>query len=282
MNGPRLKWMRPNEAGFTVVEILIYLVIASVVMTSVYQLMIKQSQTYADQREAMDVRESVRGAAVLLAAELRQVSAAGGDLYSIQPTSLALRSIRGSSIVCAWDPVAMRVGLWGVTGQFDATPDDSALVFVVGDDTPGDDTWRVFDITADQTGGGWGMANCAWPSNPPTERILTGSGDTTGIAIGAPFRAFRRIEYGLFQDASRWWLGRRVGGSTTWEKLTGPLRYDGLIFSYYDASGTVTTIPAAVRTVEIVIRGESSGKSPLQGGSGERQDSVRTRVFLRG
>jgi Tfp pilus assembly protein PilW len=53
---------------------MISLVVASIVIASIYQLMINQSRAYTNQREVTDARETVRGAAVLLSAELRQLS----------------------------------------------------------------------------------------------------------------------------------------------------------------------------------------------------------------
>ncbi len=287
MNGSRPRPVNLNDAGATLVELLVYLVIASVVLASVYGLMINQSRAYADQREGMDARETVRGAAALLTSELRQLSAAGGDLYSIQPTSLALRSVLGSGIVCGLSADKTVFGLWQATGKIYQTADDSALVFAAGEQDVSDDTWRAFDIIDVQPGGSAPVPSCAWPTSPTTESVVTGTGDTTGISVGGGFRAFRRIEYGLFEDAGRWWLGRKIG-SGAWERLTGPLRSPtdgGLSYSYFDAGGNVTADPAAVRTVEIVIRAESFGKARRYGGSApptERQDSIRTRVFLRG
>lgn len=281
---------RFNEAGLTLVELMIYMIIASVVVASVYRVMITQSRAYTDQQEMMDARQSVRGAAVLLASELRQLSASDGDLYALGPNALTLRSIRGSGVVCDWDSTQRRFGLYGTQGELDATSVDSALVYHSNTSVVNDDTWGTHDITQLWGGGGGGMATCAWPSSPATERVVGVGGDSArvaGISIGAPFRAFRQVEYGLYQEDGRWWLGRRVGGAASWERLTGPLlapANGGLVFTYYDANGNTTANPAEVRTVEIAIRGESAGQARNQstGAFGERVDSIRTRAFLRG
>ncbi len=65
---------RASQAGVTLIELMISLVVASIVIASIYQLMINQSRAYTNQREVTDARETVRGAAVLLSAELRQLS----------------------------------------------------------------------------------------------------------------------------------------------------------------------------------------------------------------
>ena len=117
------------------------------------------------------------------------------------------------------------------------------------------------------------------------ELSVTVPSDTAGIQIGAPVRAFRRVEYGLYQDAGdgRWWLGRKVGAAASYEKLTGPLlapASGGLVFTYRDAAGNVTANPTQVAVIDFVIRAESyrvwSNAQQFQ------QDTLATRVALRG
>lgn len=105
------------------------------------------------------------------------------------------------------------------------------------------------------------------------------------IEVGAPFRAFRRVEYGLYQDAGdgRWWLGRKVGAAASYEKLTGPLlapASGGLEFTYRDAAGNVTADPTQVAVIDFVLRAESYRVS---GNARDfQQDTLATRVALRG
>jgi hypothetical protein len=62
------------------------------VIAAVYNLLIGQNRLYMKQRELQDVRASVRSAANLLAFELRQASASGGDLDSVSTYDVILRS----------------------------------------------------------------------------------------------------------------------------------------------------------------------------------------------
>jgi hypothetical protein len=266
-----------GSAGVTVIELLIYVVLASVVMAAVYRMMLVQSQNYRDQQELRDVGETLRGASVLLTWELRQLSAADGDLYSINATSVTLRSIKGGGIMCNRHLVLPRLGLWAVSG--DIEDGDSALVFMAGASGPLDDAWHVLEITKVWDPDGGGVKYCAWFDGGTVESDLVPhvAGDTTAIEIGAPFRAFRAVEYGMFQQDGRWWLGRKVAGAASWELLTGPLQppgAGGLKFNYYDENGAVTANPAEVHHVDIEIRSQSV--------IGVRQDSVQTRVTLRG
>ncbi len=67
-----------NEAGFTIAELLVYIVISVVIISSIYQLLIGQNRLYLKQRELTDVRGTLRAGAALLAWELRGVAASEG------------------------------------------------------------------------------------------------------------------------------------------------------------------------------------------------------------
>ncbi|MGD2215254.1 MAG: prepilin-type N-terminal cleavage/methylation domain-containing protein [Gemmatimonadales bacterium] len=108
------------------------------------------------------------------------------------------------------------------------------------------------------------------------------------VEVGAPFRAFRRVTYGIYQDQDegRYWLGRRVGSAGSYERLTGPLRApqdSGLHLVFYDLAGNTTTNPLDVRMVDIILRGESLGPVPRAGEApSAQQDTLTIRVSLRG
>ncbi len=274
-----------NEAGLTLIELIIYVLVASFVMASVYQFMLLQSRTYTDQREVTDARETVRGAAVLLSWELRQLSASDNDLYFVTADSFAVRAVQGMGIMCVRNLPARRYGLWGLSGEIGTTADDSALVFAAAGSGSTDDTWRPVAVESEMTPAAASMSNCSWTVAQTPDRVIQISHDTSIVNLGAPVRLFRKVQYGIYQDGGRWWLGRKVGAAASYEKLTGPLRSPasgGLVFTYYDAAGAATVTATDVRTVDIVIRSESFGKSNMRSIVTERQDSVRIKVFLRG
>ena len=306
MNGlQRLERRRAtNEAGFTVAELLVYLVIAAVIIGSIYQLLIGQNQMYMKQRELTDVRSSLRGAAALLAWQLRHVSASGGDIYTIGTSSFAVRSVQGTGIVCSEHQTLLRYGLWGTSGEFYTTPDDSALVFAAGGTSADDDEWKVVRIETLWSPPGGGISTCfwgdtlvgkgkgkstskgkSWTGNVVPDTVVQVSGDMDNVYMGAAFRAFRRVEYGLFQEDGRWWLGRKVGAAS-YEKLTGPLRAptdSGLVLTYYDRAGNTTAAVDSVALVEILIRGESFGKVRKSATDvSVQQDTLTIWVSLRG
>lgn len=267
---------RRREYGFTLIEMLVYMVVAAIVMAAMYQLLIGQSRSYTKQRELMDVHGTLRAAASLLAWELRQASGARGDLYTIGANSIALRSIQGAGIVCQRSTNQPRYGLGMATGQITATADDTVLVYL--GDTQG---WKVIELGAIITGAG--RPDCVWPgygiADLRADLVVSKKNDTTGVWVGSPFRTFRRVEYSLYQEYGRYWLGRKVGAAASYEMMTGPLRAtDGLVFVYRDAAGVVTTQPNQVATIEVMLRAESYLE--LQTG-GRQQDSVAIRIALR-
>lgn len=273
-----------SEAGFTLVELLVYVIIGGIVMASVYQLLVGQMRGYTKQRELMDVHGSLRGAAALMAWELRQASAVGGDLYAVGPDTVALRSIQGTGIVCAEHATLPRFGLQAAGGMLEATVDDSTLILAVGGAGTADDVWKILKLQQVDDPVTLGVGTCAWTGGGAPEIAVEVAGDTAGIGVGAPFRAFRRVQYGLYQDGGRWWLGRKTGGAASYEKLTGPMLAPGsggLQLMYYDAAGVVTADPTQVAVVEIILRGESYGTVQNSDG-GFQQDTLATKVALRG
>ena len=289
---PRRLDMRPlSTSGFTFVELSVYIVLSSVIMGAVVQFMITQSQGYTQAIEIMDARETVRSAAALLTWEFRGLSAAGGDLYTIKSDTVALRSTLATGVVCGErDPLEPKFGpadtfpLYGITGrvgQIFTTADDSAMVYL-----PGPEQWVELDLIDqfDQP-----VSNkddvkfCAWGNGSAylTDLVIEMAGDTSGIQVGTPWAAFRRVEFGIYEDAGLWWLGRKVGNAGSYEKLTGPLLSPtdgGFVLSYLDDAGNTTTDPTQVAQVQIEIRSESSGRDR----GTARRDSIQVTVWLRG
>jgi len=271
-----------RRGGFTLVELLIGVVVAAVVLTGVYQVQIVQTKMYGKQREVMDVHGSLRSAAALLAWEVRQASAADGDIYTLGANSIVLRSVQGVGTVCVRHGTLPRLGILGTPAAMAATSDDSVLVY-----SATSSTWRIMRVTTVATAASLGVGTCAWGSTVPDIGValsVAAPSDTAGIEAGAPIRAFRRVEYGIYQDAfdGRWWLGRKVGAAASYEKLTGPLLQQssgGLVITYHDVTGAVTADPTLVATINLTLRAESYAQPAGQ--NAYEVDSLTTRVALR-
>ncbi len=275
--------MRSSAHGFTVIELLVYIVLALLVLGAVFNVFMSQSRQHGLHLETMDARQTLRGAAALLTTEMRGLSVSRGDLYAIAPQSISLRSVQGLGVICGKHATQPRYGMWHVSGTFQATADDSALMY-----SPSADAWSSVKIAQvwDPTGGG--VSTCAWPGGVSTdtvpEIVVSVPSDTAGVTVGSPMRAFRSTEFGMLQQDGRWWLGRKVSGAASYDLVTGPLRApadSGLALHYYDAAGVETADPTQVTRIEIVLRSESFGKARSTQGITTRLDSVTVVAFLR-
>jgi prepilin-type N-terminal cleavage/methylation domain-containing protein len=283
VNAPPRNESSVRRRGFTIIELLVGLVVGLILLTSVVQMLIVQGRGYGKQREIIDVRETAREATALLAWDLRQAGIGDSPLAAISPTSIALRSPRGIGTICGKHSSLARYGLWKSGGNILATVDDSALVYQLGRDK-----WTALKIAAVGAPAAMGVTACAWPgARPPdvvVEFAVAAKTDTSYLKVGAPFRSFRRVEYAEFQLNSRWWLGRKVGAATSYERLTGPLAApssNGLTFAYYDSLGAVTANPAAVSSVAFTLRTESYKKARVGTTVGYQLDSLTMKVGLR-
>ncbi len=274
---------RGARPGFTLVELLVGLVVGMFVLTGFVQMMTAQGRGYRKQREIIDIRETAREASALLAWDLRQSVVGGSVLGSMGANSVALRSPRSLGIICAKHPLLARYGLWQTGGNVLAGTDDSALVYQLGRDK-----WTALKITAVGTPAAMGVTACGWPgARAPdivVEFAIGSKTDTSYIKVGAPFRGFRRVEYGEYQLNNRWWLGRKIGAAASFEQLTGPLvspPSNGLAFAYHDTLGAVTTNPASVGSVAFTLRTESFKNTYVGTTYAYQGDSLTTRVAVR-
>lgn len=269
--------------GFSLIELIVGLVIGMFVLSGVVQMMIVQGRGYRKQREVIDIRETAREAAALLAWDLRQSVVGGSALVAIGANSVTLRSPRSLGIICAKHPVLARYGLWKTGGNVLAGVDDSALVYQLGADK-----WTALKISAVGTPAAMGVTACSWPGarapDMVVEFVVGSKSDTAYIKTGAPFRGFRRVQYAEYQLNNRWWLGRKVGAAASYEQLTGPLvspATNGLAFAYYDTLGVVTANPANVGSVAFTLRTESFKNTYVGAAYVYQRDSLTTIVALR-
>jgi prepilin-type N-terminal cleavage/methylation domain-containing protein len=91
-----------RRAGFSLVELLIVMVMLGIVGGLVVTTVARQQRFYRGASEIMDVRSQMRSAVDILSAELRGISAAGGDIYTgtMTSTDVEFRSNFGSAIAC--------------------------------------------------------------------------------------------------------------------------------------------------------------------------------------
>ncbi len=278
-----------DRGGFTIAELLIYLLVSVIIIGAVYQMLIGQNRLYVKQRELQDVRGTLRAAGNLLAFEFRQASAGDNDLYSIGTNSFAVRSLRASAVVCGVHASQPRVGLYAISGDSDFQSGDSVMLFSAGASGAGDDEWLLVSLDSTfSSGAAGGIPFCSWGDTATTapEAVVATTSSFSGVTVGAPLRVFQRAEYALYQEDGRWWLGRKIDADVSYTKLIGPMRSpsdSGLVLTYYDQFGNTTATLTDVRMVDIIMRGESYGKAPsASGAAAAQEDSLSIRVSLRG
>ena len=270
--------------GFTLVELAVALVLGAVILGAAGQLYLATGRFIRLQSSVLEVHEGLRAAMEVLSAELRELDAPGGDIAAFGADSISIRATRGIDFVCAQpEPssgtIVVRNSLSSGYREVDPAR-DRALVFRDGDPgTENDDAWLDRGIAS-----AGGAAICADSAAGTRLRLL---GALDSVWVGAPVRWYERVVYRLYQDeGGAWWLGVRSYSDVGWAAVSpvaGPLRHPaGLQFSYRDASGAATAVPASVVTIAITLRG--TGSSLLQGVGGRPwhwADSLATVVFLR-
>ncbi len=288
-----------GQGGFTIGELLVALVLAVLVIGGMYQVLISQNRLYSKQRQVEDVRRTLRAAANLLAFELRGAASAQGDLYAINDSFFSVRSILGTGIICVVRPPGQAFGLIYTAGDLTMFTEgnfgaDSALILAVNASGSSDDTWRARELVAvtDNPAVITGLQYCSYGDSATvaTEYGVLAStvaidAPPWGVEVGAPIRLFTRVFYGIIFYEGRWWLGRSHRTFDDYERLIGPLKSpadSGLVFTFYDSTGAVTTDPTEVHMADIVLRAESLGQARLSNGAlAFSEDSLTLRVNLR-
>lgn len=276
-----------RERGFTLTEVLIALVLMGIVSTAVYQLLVANQRLYRAQVESVSVNESARATVAILPSEIRELSAAGGDVIAMSASSLRYKSMEALYVQCATPDVAGSSIFLDRSTFFGLRPisaaDDSVLIFAEGDSTTRtDDQWVSASVASTTVG-------TACPGSQPSITVgLAGiaAADLAGVQAGAPVRTFRVVEISLYEQSGDWWLAgaqyQKSGG--TWgspQRLLGPLSGTGLQLTYADSTGATATTPAQVARVGIAVQSQSLQRVYRTGGTTYLLQNLVTQVALR-
>jgi hypothetical protein len=225
--------------------------------------------------------------------ELREMNAgdtASSDIAAMSATSITYKAMRTLHFVCSppvhggsWGTVIVRrdpvFGLRGLdTGR------DSLLVFAEGSpETRMDNYWVHANLTG--TVAGTACLDGAASVTLTLDGVYP-SGALAGVSVGAPVRGYEMLRVLTYADGSGdVWLGARQfnknGGWSVSQPLLGPLQANGLQFSFFDASGAVTTIPADVARIGVTAIGMTREPVRSQGALARMVDTLSTHVALR-
>jgi type II secretory pathway pseudopilin PulG len=270
----------------TIVELMVSIVVGLIALAGVYTVLTQQSKEYLLHRENIDVTETLRGAAALLASEI-QHSKANRDLVAIASDSFKFRSFQNAGVLCVRNtatPSPVRFGVWLPSGLFSSGTDDSAYLYRP---TKGD--WMHAKVTQVWTSGlpaGTTACGPGWTGSPATTRAVelafkVINSDTVGVQVGSAIRGWRMTTYRLTSSGGKWWLGRRIGNGSL-DLVTGPLQAAGLSFAYYNAAGAVTAVLDSVVSVKVTLIAQSFKQVRVFGSTlTSRTDSVSFIAYLR-
>jgi len=302
--------MKQVRAGFTLIELLIVVVLAGVVLMATMSILINNQRLYTANAATITAQQTTRMAVDILSAELREVSAAGGDILSMSSTSLEVQLMRKFSVICATDFAGTQpsvsvlktiAGAGTLTAAMDLMAGVNSFavgdeVFVFADNDPAvdnDDVWipATVDVVAASTTACNPFGGDPLDLTDDVDGVtLTFTGqildfaedllDTDGdfVDVGSPVRSYVEYTFSTLTRGGELYLARRQG-TGDWVPMVGPLRAgDGLEFVYRDNMGAVTATAADVRQIEVTLRTASNAMNSL----GEMvSDSIRAVIYAR-
>ena len=257
--------------GFTLVELLLVIVMATLVVISLQQTIFSQQRFLRQSRSLLERHDALRTVAAVLSHDLREAIVSDGDLTVLSPDSLQVRSPVGFAVACAVDEGRRRLALSGMSGRIDRTVGDSVMIY--------------------HPSGGWIVTavrrlnprrpamTCPYAGGATPDVTVEVFASIAGVPAGAPVRAFRPYDYHLeAADGALWFARTDVAGT---EILAGPLASDGtgLLVELLDSLGQVTAIPASAARVRITAVADADearrGTDPI------RRDTITVTVGAR-
>ncbi|HZF69033.1 MAG TPA: prepilin-type N-terminal cleavage/methylation domain-containing protein [Gemmatirosa sp.] len=331
--GPRVSATTRERRGFTLVELIIGLTLAVGIAALLGSMLVFQSRAFARTQGATAVQRNLRMGIALLPMDLRAASREGRDLRQLEATQIALMANIGTSIVCGFtspppgQPLAPLTIAMAPTSASSTRPTLTTFFTapVVGDTVKVlvrmgmgglDDIWLtavVEDVPLPATGasGLCAVGPFTEPPIPPAtvpaprnQLRLRWRGEVTAaqvarLAIGAPVRVLRPVQYHLYQPANsaegRWYLGYAEYTANAWgamEPIAGPFdaadspNGAGIGFAYFDTLGAPLTAPIPpananlVGRIDLTLRPRTTARGAARD-SLVLRDSAVVRVSLR-
>ncbi len=312
---------RASRAGLSLTELLISMTLLGLIGSVIVSVVVSQQRFYRGTNELTETRAQLRQVASMLPAELRGISSSGNDIYSMTDSSIEFRSTFGSSVVCktmtsggtpyrVLPPRNSAKGTrWTSWSQTPVVGDSLALYDEAAGAGVADDRWTRHRITAIATS--TGDVSNGWQSSTkfvqasdltgtnPSYRLTVTPAYVATVKQGAAIRFFKRVRYNLYHAADGlWYLGYqdcvtwRTPNCSTIQPIGGPYQpyaspgsgRSGVEFSYRDSLDAVTTVPANLARISVVVRGESAELIQLggmQSGWKRFRDSLVLEIALR-
>ncbi|MDP2471090.1 MAG: prepilin-type N-terminal cleavage/methylation domain-containing protein [Candidatus Palauibacterales bacterium] len=242
-----------SEAGFTIVEALITLVISGLLASAMLSLLLGQSRFYEHTDDQIWAEQSNRATFDIVSSELRMASAT--DLLAAESDSVAVRFDIMRAIVCdttATDEATLMVydtvAAWGLDGGFLGT----AYSDPYEEDFEYADAFLPSTVSTGSGPKATCVANGSPSSNPDNSYAqLSGWGGnfTSGVPDpGAMVRFYSRLSYhfapsSFFSSRTALWRGS--------QELVGPYENDAA-FSYLMDDGSVQSSVSSANFDQVV------------------------------
>jgi hypothetical protein len=290
------------RSGVTLAELAVVLALIGLLGSAIGVTLLRQQRFYLGTAELLHAREGVRDAMELLSTDIRGMSVAD-TVRLLADSAIEFFANVGSSVVCQTAD-GTSAGLPGrsptrgnALTAFLSLPDTGDIAVFHRDSMEGASEWERHRITgfaarplavtcpaSDATGTGF-IVELSTPLSPH-------------VRAGAPVRFVRRGRYSLYHASDgRWYLGYRrcnaIGASTCGaiQPLSGPYReyssdprHTGLLFEYFDGSGsrlTQASAPLTLARVDISARAVSRHRIMVEGRMNVPADSATVAIAIR-
>ena len=289
--------MLTRRAGFTLAELLIALVCASVLFAVTGSIALRQQRLFAELADNAAVTGRLREVIATLPIDLRAVSPAAGDIREARDTAIEIRATIASAVVCdtAGRSVILGPAVAGAaTFANYLTPvaaSDTAWLLDLRDTL---DRWIPRKITSVSSttanGCGGGAPAIFGPFAATTLAFDTPAPARPGTAL----RVTRPVRYSLYRSSDgSWQVGARDWNPSTLrlntiQPIAGPFlppSGHGLAFSYLDSAGRGLTNPDSSAGLALIrIAASAQAVAPVRvlgaNGTSHRTDSLDVAVFL--
>jgi len=276
---------RRPRAGFTLVELMVGLMIATIVGIAVMTIAVRHEHLAFALEQIMESRRALREGTDALRYDLRSTAPQQDALYAIGTSFVEFRMATGFSILCGLDSTRTtlifpartastpNVTSWIVSPE----PGDTVMMFAASADSA---TWHTRAVASTPTTGR--ACSPDFVAGASTLALRVATPVTSDVGAGAVLRFVRRARYELYRAADgAWYLGFRDCLSTratpcaTVQPVSGPYARGGLQFRFLDSAETPTTDPHRVSRIDVVLRAATAMDLHVPGiRSGAFTDSV--------
>jgi hypothetical protein len=284
--------MRASRRGASLIELVVVIVLLAAIGSATMGVVIHQERFYRAQADAIDSRATVRDAASLLQSDLRALTPADGDLYTMAPGAIEFRATLAQSAICTIAPSRRQITIppehlaSGAPLTWIGTqPEAGDTLLVLSTDSTLGDRWDRHVLTAAPSS----IGSCPVSSGLTTNAAESAAALTlslrpeldSAIAPGTLVRIVRRARYELYRASdSRWYLGyldclsSRAAPCNVVQPVSGPFTPAGIQLAYVDRNGVPTADPWRVARIDVLaIASRRSSPATL--------DSLATTIALR-